>query len=136
MTLDDCCARARGEAGIPGSEIGIEIIGASQYIACSGRIHHRWYRMVWRDGAWIYIAKRLPFFAARAAERHAETTGDVWPGEVVVEHDWRRPLSGAFVVDGAGDLVACGFARRRDGDLRITLPDETEITLPDPRKRA
>lgn len=99
-----------------------------------------WYRMVWRGGSWRYVSdERLPSGNFLAADRRATVYGEVYEGEVCVDHDRGGPVSDAYLVcrpdEGGKVLADCTFARRRDGQLAITLPDGSVILTPDPRKK-
>src|SRR5690606_25920321 len=115
----------------------VRIRGAHRNISARGTVRERWYRMVWRDGRWSYVTSdREPRGTFLAADRRWSGYGDVFPGEIVVEHGRGGPVSDAYVVDPdpEGPLTRVEFARTREG-LRVTLPDGSTVDLPDPRAR-
>jgi hypothetical protein len=94
--------------------------------------------MVWRNDQWEYFAReRLSPVGIRAATRHQTVYGDVWPGEVLVQHDHGGPVDTAWLVvdNKEKPIVACEFRPTRDGRLKITLPDGRAIERPNPRRR-
>jgi hypothetical protein len=102
-----------------------------------GRCNEHWYRMVWRHNAWQYFShERLPTGTFLARDRRATVLGEVWPGELVVQHDRGGPVNAVYlVVRQEKPLRRCTFARTRAGALRITLPDGRTVERPDPRRR-
>jgi hypothetical protein len=131
------CDVAAGKTPADPAEAGRPITGAKKDLNSKGR-GDQWYRMVYRGGAWRYVSNdRLPNGSFLASDRRASVSGEVFVGEIVVQHDRGGPVDAAWIVcppsaDGKV-LVRVEFARRRDGSLGITLPDGSELVLPDPR---
>jgi hypothetical protein len=101
-----------------------------------GRCREHWYRMVWRAGEWRYLGdRRLAAGTFLASDRHDTVWDEVWPGEIVIQHDRGGPIDVAYlVVDQEKPLVQCGIGRTRDGQLRVTLPDGRSLLRPNPRR--
>jgi len=108
------CARARGELRAAGGERPVDWVNFAN-------------RRVWRYGEWW-----------EAGEGRVKP---VWAGDIVIETAaCGKCLRAVYVVvpkpkggtrESPGILVNCKFARSRDG-LRITLPDGSTVTRPDP----
>jgi hypothetical protein len=114
-----------------------EIRAAYKDYNARGRCREHWFRMVWRGGAWQYLGdRRLASGNFRASERHDMVMAEVWPGELVVQHDRGGPIDAAYLVYDGGDrsLARCDLGRTRDGQLRITLPDGRQVVRPNPRR--
>lgn len=113
---------------------GIKITGAKKDLNAKGR-GPEWYRMVYRGNGWSYVSReRLPRGNYLAAERRATVYGEVYEGEIIVEHDRGEPISGAkLVTNNEIPLTEIEFFKQRDGNIKFILPDKTEIILPDPR---
>ena len=136
--IQTACDIATGKAQADPTESGKEITGAKKDLNGKGR-GPQWYRMVHRNGDWRYVSSdRLPSGSFRASERRASVSGEVFTGESVVQHDRGQPVDAAWIIcqpDAEGKvMVLCEFSRRRDGNLGITLPDGSELVLPNPRK--
>jgi hypothetical protein len=113
-----------------------EIRAAYKDYNARGRCREHWFRLVWRDGAWRYLGdRRLASGTFYAADRHDTVMAEVWPGELIVQHDRGGPIDAAYLVfEGDGrSLVACDLGRTRDGQLRVTLPDGRQVVRPNPR---
>jgi hypothetical protein len=97
-----------------------------------GKCREHWFRLVWRGGEWRYLGDHL------SPDRREDTAyGDVWPGEIVIQHDRGGPIDSAFLVIDGQDrrpLTRCELRRTRDGQLRITLPDGRDVVRPNPRR--
>lgn len=133
------CDIATGRTPADPSAPGEHITGAKKDLNAKGR-GPEWYRMVYRGGSWRYVSdERLPSGTYLASDRRATVRGEVYPGEIVAQHDRGQPVDLMYLVcrpdDQGTRLVDCAFRRRRDGDLAVTLPDGSEIVLPDPRRR-
>jgi hypothetical protein len=102
--------------------------------------------MAWRGGVagireWQYIGERLTGVVMRASTRHQTSYGDVWPGEIVAQHDRGKPIDTIYLIVKAplepkAMKEPLEFTKRRDGQLSITLPDRSSVILPDPRRAA
>ena len=134
---------AAGHREADEGENAIKLRGSDRDLNCKLR-GTEWHRMVWRDGAWVYYADHLPRVDSigRAATRKCSTSGLLYGGEIVAQHDKGGEIDVVYVVvDGLsaksgkhGYLYRVSYSRQRDG-LRIQLPTGTSITLPDPRRR-
>jgi len=135
-TVRDACEIAASGSEPPEPSMRVEA-GHCDYSA-RGRRRAHWYRMVWRGDAWQYFSStRMGPVGLLASTRHQTVYGEVWHGEVVIQHDRGGPIDAAYlVVAGEEDpLVECGLSRTRDGQLRITLPDGRTLLRPNPRRR-
>lgn len=127
-------ARVRGDDPIPDDEAPGQVRAAHKDVSSRGRVREWWYRMVYRDGGWQYVAtERL-----ERAARHQTLMGEVWAGELLAEHDHGEPVDTMYVAfrrpaDGAMRLRAVDFTRRRDGQLGVALPDGYTVVVPNPR---
>lgn len=135
--VQSACDIAAGRTPADPASSGKRIIGAKKDLNCKGR-GPPWYRMVYRRG-WQYVSsERLPSGSFRAEERRAEVYGNVYPGEIVVSHDRGKPVDAAWLVltpDAEGQVLrSIEFASRRDGKLSFSLPDGSEVVLPNPRE--
>lgn len=133
------CDIAAGRASADPDAEGARIRGAHKDLNAKGR-GPEWYRMVYRGGSWQYVSdERLPSGTYRASDRRATVYGEVYPGEILADHDRGKPVDQIWLAharDAEGDaLTECEFRRRRDGDLAITLPDGSEVVLSDPRRK-
>lgn len=136
-------ARAKGEQGIPDEEAPIVIAGAHCDYSARGSCRAHWFRMVWRNDSWQYISSRLAAVGMNSGTRHQTTKGEVWVGEIIASHDRGKPIDAVALIvnrpanaaDAAGRILWLDFSRRRDGHLSVTLPDQTKLVLPDPRKK-
>lgn len=133
------CGIARGEAEGPPDPVG-RLIAATKDINARGRIREWWYRMRWEPATrgWAYITnERLPAGNFRAAERRATLYAEVYVGDLLVTHDRGGPIDPEALLvikDGAKmRTVPCKVAKRRDGNLSVTLPDGTTLVTPNPR---
>jgi len=139
--LAEACARARGEVAIPGDEapVGKWTVARKEY-STRGRCREHWFRMVYRGDQWTYLGERIGGPGGfRASERRQSSEAELWLGELVARHDRGGPIVTVSVVGPASDgngyaLRKCEFVRTRDGNLKITLPDGSVITRPDPRR--
>jgi hypothetical protein len=132
------CAIAKGEMAAPEGAF-VRVRAAYADYNARGRRRAHWYRMVYQPGAagWEYFAEdRLKPVGMLAATRHQTVYGDVMLGDIVAQHDHGGPVDVIYLVVGDNDepLKKCEFARR-NGELRITLPDGTVIRKTDPRRR-
>lgn len=137
--IQSACDIAIGRTPADDAEAGTRIVGAKKDLNAKGR-GPQWYRMVYRAGQWQYVsADRLPSGTFLAADRRAEVYGEVYPGEIVVQHDRGAAVDLAWLAAAPNAegkcLVKIGFARRRDGKLSFALPDGSEVVLPDPRAK-
>lgn len=132
------CDIAAGRAAADPAAPGKTICGAKKDLNCKGE-GPEWYLMVWR-GAWRYVSDgHLPRGTYLAADRRAATYGKVYPGEIVACHDRGGPLKTPRLICEPNEdgkvMVKCDFVKRRDGSLAFTLPDGSEVVLPDPRSK-
>jgi hypothetical protein len=139
-TILAACAIAAGRATADPAAAPVRTRTAHKNLNCKGH-GEEWYRMRWDGTQWIYFGERLPSGSFRASDRKAEAYGEAYPGDILVQHDRGGAIDAAYVVteghDKGGRMihVAAGeVCRQRDGQLRITLPDGTEILRPNPRK--
>lgn len=137
--VQGACDVATGRTQPDDAETGTRVTGAKKDLNAKGR-GPQWYRMVYRGGSWRYVSTdRLPNGAFLAADRRAEVYGEVFPGEIVVQHDRGSPVDAAWLVAAPNSEGKCmtkiTFAKRRSGDLAFTLPDGSEVVLSDPRGR-
>lgn len=132
------CDIAAGRTPAGHNASGKSIVGAKKDLNSKGR-GLEWYRMVYRGG-WQYVSDEwLPSGSFRASDRRAEIYGDVYPGEIVVAHDRGKPVDLAWLArtpsEASSGLIKINFRSRRDGQLVFTLPDGSEVVLPNPRKK-
>lgn len=132
------CDIATGRVPADPATMGVSMLGAKKDLNCKGR-GPEWHRMVWRGGSWNYVSsERLPSGSFRASERRAEVSGEVYPGEIIAQHDRGGPIDAAYLIlepqDGKFRLDIT-VAKRRDGQLVFKLPDGSEVLLPNPRSR-
>jgi hypothetical protein len=138
--LAEACARARGESPIPGDEAPVgRITAARKEYSARGRCQEHWFRMRWSGNQWEYLGERIGGPGGfRASERRQASFADVWTGDLLAQHDRGGPINAVFIVVPksieADNLAVCKFVRTRDGNLRITLPDGSVITRPNPRR--
>jgi hypothetical protein len=112
----------------------LQIVAARKDYSARGRCREHWYRLAWRGGEWRYLGdRRLAVGRFLAADRHDAVDADVWPGELIVEHDRGGPIRAAYLVTEE-ELMRCELRRTRDGQLRITLPDGRDVVRPNPRR--
>lgn len=135
------CAIARGDYPAPGDSEGCKVIGAKKDKNAKGN-GPEWYRMVHRDGAWRYVSdERLPSGNFLAGDRRATVYGEVYLGEICIDHDRGSPVTDAYLVvpepgdEGDDVLLKVEFKKLRGGLIRFSLPDGSEVKLPDPRKK-
>jgi hypothetical protein len=135
------CARAKGEQPIPDDEPGLSILAAHCDYSARCKMREHWFRMAWRNDTWEYIGERLSGVGLLASTRHQSSYSDVWPGELIAQHDRGKPVDTIWLVvlvpDSKEPIIRrekLQFTRRRDGKLAITLPDGTVLTRPDPRR--
>lgn len=138
------CEIAAGRAPADPDATALRIVGAKKDLNCKGRGPH-WYRMVFRNGAWMYVStERLPSGTFRASDRRASVYGEVFPGEIVADHDRGGPLNAVGIaheriVRGDRDKVVLTWMdppkKRRDGLLKVVLPDGSELVVPNPRSK-
>jgi hypothetical protein len=135
------CARARGDEPIPDDEPGQSILAAHCDYSARGKMREHWFRMAWRNDTWEYIGERLSGVGIHTHTRHQSSYADVWPGELIAQHDRGKPIDIIWLVvlvpDSKEPIIRrekLQFTRRRDGKLAITLPDGTVLTRPDPRR--
>lgn len=127
-------------AGEPGSEEPVKkITGAKRDLNAKGN-GSEWYRMVWRSGQWRYVSdERLPPGRFLARERRCSVQGEVYEGEIVVQHDRGKPVDRAYLVcqpnEAGSVLEELPFKKLRSGELRIALPNGTQVDRPDPRSK-
>jgi len=132
------CDIATGKVPADPAAPGKQITAAYKDLSCKGR-GPWWYRMVYRNGGWTYFSdERLPMGTFRASERRATVHGEVYPGEIVVNHDKGGPVDIACLVCGPDEegrvLEHVEFSKRRDGNLCFVLPDGSEVVLSNPRR--
>lgn len=129
-------ARATGRAPIPDDEQPLRVRSAFADYNARGKCRAHWFRLAWRNGAWTYIGERLDRVGALASSRHQTVHADVWPGEILVQHDRGGPIDAAFLIvdDAEAPLELLPIAKRRDGQLAITLPEGEVLVRPDPRR--
>lgn len=126
---------ATGRVPAASDSVGHKVTGAKKDLSCSGS-GPQWFRMVYR-GAWRYVSdQRLPN-GRRSSERRCSVHGEVFEGELVVNHDRGKPVDSAWLVCEPDDegkvLVPVEFTKRRDGQLSFTLPTGDVVVLPNPR---
>lgn len=100
-----------------------------------------WYRMVFRQNSWSYFSNdRLPTGTFLASDRRAKVKGDVFLGEIIAQHDRGGSVDCMYLVapnptdEDRPMLLPVKFAKRRDGNLSVTLPDNRKVVTPNPRK--
>lgn len=130
------CDIATGKTPADPSETGRSIFGAKKDLNSKGRGEH-WYRMVYRSGGWEYVSDdRLPSGSFLASDRRCDASGDVYAGEIVIQHDRGGPVDVAYLVISPDEKMRkINFVKQRDGQLRFELPDGSEIILPNPRAK-
>ena len=100
------------------------------------------YRMVWRDGKWIYFTEGRLLKNKWNGKLEGRCMGDVYEGEIVCEHSHAAQVDSVYLMIGEADpddgtwgaITRLTFTRARDG-LRVQLPTGAMVTLPDPRKK-
>jgi hypothetical protein len=137
--VKSACDIAAGRAEAAPDATGTRITGSKKDLNAKGR-GPEWHRMVYRSGSWRYVSdERLPRGDFRASDRRATVYGEVYPGEIVAQHDRGCPLDSAWLACGPDEdgkvLVACDFRRRRDGKLTFVLPDGSEVVTTNPRAK-
>lgn len=134
LTTSDAHVASTGPA--EGAAVAHLVKAASRDINSRGKVLHRWYRMVYRDGQWRYFAEeREPRGTFLAAERRWVSGGYVYAGELVCQHDYGGPVVAMCEVGPDGTLNEVPFRVVRSG-LAVTRMDGTEVILPDPRRRS
>lgn len=137
--LQAACDVAAGRVQPDDAASGTSIIGAKKDLNARSN-GPQWYRMVYRNRAWQYVtADRLPSGNFLAADRRAEVSGRVYPGEIVVQHDRGSPVNRAWLVTEAlagKCLNLISFSVRRDGRMTFVLPDGGEVVTDDPRTKS
>lgn len=133
------CDVATGKVPADPDAEGTSITGAKKDLNSKGR-GPIWYRMVYRGG-WQYVSSdRLPNGSFLAADRRATVYGDVYLGEIVVSHHRGAEVDEAWLVVGPDSegkvLKSITFSKRRDGQMKFVLPDDSEVVLPNPRARS
>lgn len=135
--VQNACDVAAGRVSENEDDSGTKVIGACKDLNVKGNGPH-WYRMVYRKARWRYVSdERLPQGSFRAAERRAKVYGEVFPGEITVDHDYGGQVDDACLViapNPDGCLLEIKFSRNRKGELVFILPDGSKVVLPDPRK--
>lgn len=134
------CDVAAGRTQADDAATGTRITGAKKDLNAKGR-GPQWYCMVYRNRSWQYVSTdRLPSGTFLAADRRAEVYGEVYPGEIVVQHDRGSAVDAAWLVAAPNAEGKCltkiTFTKRRSGDLAFTLPDGSEVVLSDPRAKS
>ena len=138
--IQTACDIATGKTQSDPSEQGTSILGAKKDLNSKGRGDH-WYRMVYRNGSWQYVSTdRLPSGQFLASDRKATVHGDVYIGEIVVQHDRGGPVDTAWIITAPDPTtkavkVDVTFTKRRDGNVGITLPDGSKLVLSNPRPK-
>jgi hypothetical protein len=132
LACDIAAERGIGDPDAP----AITVRAAHKDYSARGSRRAHWFRMVWRNGTWMYVTdKRLPGNGLRASERNATIYGDVFPGEVLVIHDLGESLDElAKLVVAQDNYVACPIRTTRAG-IEISLPDGSVLKRPNPRKK-
>jgi len=96
-----------------------------------GRHGVQWYRMS-RDG--IYLGKSLEAISRAIRTRQQVSYAMVKIGAIVMQHAPGGPISRIYLVVADDDDVLCECRfRRRSGHLIVTLPDDSTVTIHDPR---
>lgn len=135
------CAIATGEARDPAAN-AIPVRAAYRNLNSKGN-GAEWYRMVYRNGQFTYFSDgRMPTGKFLASERRVTLLGDVYAGEIVVEHDRGGPVNDVMLVcdpftDSDGDarkFVSLKWSKQRNG-IRAILPTGASITVPNPRSK-
>ena len=135
--VQSACDIATGRSPADAGATGTTITGSKKDLNAKGN-GPEWHRMVYR-GSWRYVSDdRLPSGRYLASDRRASTSGEVYPGEIVVQHDRGSQVDSAWLACAPNSegksLVTCSFERQRDGQLKFSLPDGSEVVLPDPRR--
>lgn len=114
----------------------LEIVAASKDVSSRGRIHWWWYRMRWTGESWSYFARqKLPMGGWSSAMRRTSVPGSVYVGDIVLQHDYRGPVTGVYVVQPDGQLQPLKWIASPDNQsLIITLPNGDNLQTPNPRK--
>ena len=138
--IQAACDLATGRRPTDDAIVGTRITGAKKDLNAKGR-GPQWYRMVYRNRSWQYVSsERLPSGNFLAADRRAEVYGEVYPGEIVVQHERGGPVDGAWLVASPNTegkcLIKITFRKRRDGNMTFILPDDSEVVLSDPRAKS
>lgn len=119
---------------------GFRIRGAAKDYNARGSRREHWFRMVLRNGSWEYVSSDyLPKANYLASDRCATVYGEVYPGELVVSHDLGAQVDQMWIVEAHPEestkpLKKVEFSKTRAG-LKVVLPDGTELTVSDPRKK-
>lgn len=137
------CTIATGEARDPSAN-AISVRAAHRDLNCKGR-GTEWFRMVLRDGSFRYFSdERMPAGRFLASERHVTLHGDVYAGEIVIEHDRGGPVSQVWLaVDPHPSpttgkvvkLIKIEWSKQRDG-IRCILPTGASVTVANPRSKS
>lgn len=136
--IQTACDIASGKTPTDPAASGAKIRGGYKDLNSKGS-GPEWYRMVYRNG-WTYVSEeRLPNGSYRASDRRATVYGEVFPGEIVVGHNRGGPVDTAWLISSPNEkgevLNEIQFRKRRDGQLTFVLPDGTEVTLSNPRRK-
>lgn len=139
------CDVASGRAKPDMEASPVRVLAASKDLNCKGRGPIK-YRRVYRDGSWGWVSdEKLPRGSFRASERRAEVWGDAYPGDLVACYDAGVSSSGyeppklerIYLLIGEDEngktrRVDCEFAKRRDGQVSVTLPDGNKMVVASP----
>lgn len=99
------------------------------------------FRKVWRNGSWQWISGTLPRNTFTAAERYAQTEGDVLTGEIVAQFGRNLPdrkcsLEKWYeVADEEKPLKSIKAEKIGLGLYKVTKLDGSTVELPDPIAR-
>ena len=131
------CDIAAGRVEADPNTLGIHALAAKKDLNAKGN-GPWWYRMVYRNKSWTYFSSdRLPSGSYRASDRRASIYGDVYPGEIMVQHDRGKAIDQAWLILEMNDKEEwreeIQFSKRRDGNLVFDLPDGSKAVLSNPR---
>ena len=133
------CGIARGECQADPNARAVRIRGGHKDLNAKGR-GPWWFRMAYRSGSWTYFSdERLSAGTFLASDRRQTVHGDVFPGELICQHDRGGPVDAMYLIvedeKPKDALVSVEFRKRRDGMLVVTLPDGSEVIVSNPRSR-
>lgn len=137
------CALARGEAQPDPATLGIEVRAAWRNLNVSGD-GPECYRRCFPVGEriWRWLSEALLTCDASLPSYAAVVRADVYPGDLIATFALVRShgvAQGRFALDvihlvvaSSAPLRPCEHHSRRDGQLEVTLPDGTTMTVPSP----
>ncbi len=135
-TIALACARAHGLVAMRRQYLYGRFVGRD--VSARGRCREHW--LVYRSGAWQYYGERLGPVGDSADTRYQTTRGDAYLGELIARHDRGGPVNAMYIVapptgEPQKKITPLAFRRRRDGQIDVSLPDGSTVTVPDPRRR-